>query len=242
MGFYYSSGLSKSKIEPFIENFDIAMADYEPVKYESFNNFFIRKFRPGVRNFEAEGLAGPCEARYFGYSQTVSEFKFPVKSKYLTEAGLLGSVERAEPFVGGPLVIARLCPVDYHRYHYPIDGRTIEKYRVKGGYQSVNPVALRVFPDIFEKNIREVSILDTEFGKIAFVEVGAAGVGKIVQSNFSSEFKRGDEKGYFLFGASTVVLLGEKGKWKVEKIIEKNSEQGLETYIRLGEKIGERPN
>jgi phosphatidylserine decarboxylase len=139
------------------------------------------------------------------------------------------------------LLLARLCPVDYHRFHFPDNGQVVEDYRIHGLFHSVNPLALKVKPDIFIQNERHVTILDTEnFGKLAYIEVGAICVGKIIQSTKlhpSKTFSRGDEKGYFLFGGSTVIVLGEKGKWKPSVDIVDNTHQGIETYLHLGTSV-----
>jgi phosphatidylserine decarboxylase len=185
-------------------------------------------------------MPAPCEARYFGYEAIDETVSVPVKGKFLRADALLGDIDKAAPFIGGPLVIARLCPVDYHRYHYPESGKTIEAYPVHGEFHSVNPVALKNKPDIFIENERRVAILETKnFGKIAYIEVGAAMVGKIIQSHDETKsFRRGQEKGYFLFGGSTVIILGEKGRWTPSKDMIENTLKGMETYIQLGDEIG----
>jgi len=180
-----------------------------------------------------------AEARYTGHASITNETTFPVKGKYLTAEGLLGNADIARPFHEGPLMIARLCPVDYHRYHYPDSGKVLDHYPVKGRYDSVNPLALRLKPEIFIENERHVSLLQTEhFGKIAYIEVGAICVGKIVQSHrWNKPFMRGEEKGYFLFGGSTVVILGEKGAWRPSDDILEKSKQNIETYVQLGDEV-----
>ena len=241
---------SQKKVAPFIKNFDIQISDYEkgsyqdkPIEYsyKSFNEFFIRKFKPGLRNFSNQtgSMGAFAEARYFGYSEMNDKLKVPVKGKFLRAKDLLGGDKSSILFEGGPLMIARLCPVDYHRYHYPDNGNTLRSFTIHGDYHSVNPLALKLRNDIFIKNERRVSILETEnFGKLAYIEVGATCVGKIVQS-FSEEkaFSKGDEKGYFLFGGSTVIVCGEKGKWKPSADILKNTALGKETYIHLGDEV-----
>jgi phosphatidylserine decarboxylase len=242
--------ISHKKVRPFIENFDIPIDDYQPgsVKsknirdsYFSFNEFFIRKFTDGKRTFSSElnEMPAPCEARYLGWNEITDDQTYPVKGEFLNAKDLLDNEELAADFTGGPLYIARLCPVDYHRYHYPDSGTTSKSYTVKGKFYSVNPMALRFKGDIFIKNERRVSILETEnFGKLAYIEVGATCVGKIIQSHNEDEaYKRGQEKGYFLFGASTVVVLGQPGKWKVSKDIVENSKNKIETYIKIGDTL-----
>ncbi|MCT4643222.1 MAG: phosphatidylserine decarboxylase [Bacteriovoracaceae bacterium] len=249
-GGYQDLALSSKKVAPFIKKFNIDLDEYEPGSissslkensYKNFNEFFIRKFKPTQRSFNCEENIMPafCEARYFGHEQIDHHVKIPVKGQYLSAAGLLGNSKWSSVFEGGPFLVARLCPVDYHRYHYPADGKTLDHFQIKGQFHSVNPLALKAREDIFIVNERRVSILDTKkFGKLAYIEVGAAMVGKIIQSfDENNPFNRGDEKGYFLFGGSTVVVLGEKGKWAPSEDIVKNTQQGVETYIKLGDEV-----
>ncbi|MCA9319062.1 phosphatidylserine decarboxylase [Candidatus Saccharibacteria bacterium] len=245
-----SQKASAKKIPAFVEKYKIPMEDYtageveSPDKlksYSSFNDFFIRKFVDGKRSFPAdESVFGAfAEARYYGHTKVDSEVKLPVKGQYLKAKDILNSSKWYSHFEGGPFLIARLCPVDYHRYHYPVSGHTLDSYTIPGAFHSVNPMAIEQVPDIFFKNERRVSILETkDFGKLAYVEVGAVCVGKIVQSfDEKQSFSKGDEKGYFLFGGSTVILLGEPGKWKPSEDILMNTSRGMETYCRLGDEI-----
>ncbi len=236
-GWYQSSPLSRPKINRFIRDFKIPMEEYEAKDFASFNDFFIRKFREGKRIFsdKPNELAAPAEGRYLGFSSVSASRTFPVKGTYLKASDLIGKTHAA-PFTDGPLVIARLCPVDYHRFHFPDDGEVSERYAIPGELHSVNPIALRAKGDIFIKNERQVTILKTKhFGRIAYVEVGAMMVGKIVQTHEGDRFSKGEEKGYFLFGGSTVILLGEPGLWKPCADILENTDRERETFIRLGD-------
>lgn len=243
---------SAQKVPPFLKNFDIQINQYQkgsfknnPIEtsYKSFNEFFIREFQEGQRIFTRndDEMGAFAEARYFGHESMSDDLKIPVKGSMLRAVDLIGDPALAKDFIGGPLMIARLCPVDYHRYHYPDDGKTLQAFTVPGDLHSVNPLALKYRQDIFIKNERRVSILETEhFGKLAYIEVGATCVGKIVQSfDESKPFKKGDEKGYFLFGGSTVVLCGEKGKWAPSEDMLKNTNEGVETYIQLGDVVAQ---
>ncbi|MEX0798832.1 MAG: phosphatidylserine decarboxylase [Bacteriovoracaceae bacterium] len=249
-GMMQNNMLSQLKVPGFVKNFAIDLTDYEPgslklsnqsLSYKNFNEFFIRKFSPGKRSFLSEQKRMPAcaEARYFGYESVGEETVVPVKGKYLNEEKILKNPELAKDFAGGPVLIARLCPVDYHRYHYVDDGKTLANYHLKGEFHSVNPLALKFKSDIFMENERRVSILETKnFGKLAFVEVGAVMVGRIVQTHDEKKsFKRGDEKGYFLFGGSTVILMGQKGSWKPSADILENTAKARETYVHLGDEI-----
>jgi len=245
-GRYQDRNVSGNKVAPFVESFGIDLSIYKagsvPAEekqdsYKTFNEFFIREFEDGQRRFvdEIDKMPAFCEARYFGHDEIHDDVKIPVKGKLLNASDLLGGSEWSETFAGGPLLIARLCPVDYHRYHYPLKGKTLDSFAISGQYHSVNPLALKSKPEIFIINERRASILETEnFGKLAYIEVGAAMVGKIVQSHDESKsHEQGDEKGYFLFGGSTVILLGEKGKWSPSSDIIENTQAGIETYLHL---------
>lgn len=249
-GYFQDLPSSKRKVAPFIEKFNIKIDDYEPGtrpaldirhSYRSFNEFFIRQFKKGKRNWveEPNRMGAFAEARYVGFAEMDDTSTYPVKGYNLRAKDLINDEEVYQDFEGGPLMIARLCPVDYHRYHYPDAGRVIKHFPIKGIYDSVNPIALRMKGEIFIKNERHCSILETKnFGKIAYIEVGATCVGKIVQSHqWSDEFNRGDEKGYFLFGGSTVIVLGQKGLWKPSTDIITNTKNGIETYLHLGDEV-----
>lgn len=249
-GCYQDWSRSKNKVPPFVEKFNIDLSIYKPGSvsaekkehsYKSFNEFFIREFEADKRAFvdDMNKMPAFCEARYFGHQEINSDVRIPVKGKLLNSNDLLGGSKWSQDFAGGPLLIARLCPVDYHRYHYPLSGKTLDSFPIKGQYHSVNPIALKSKPEIFIKNERRASILETEkFGKLAYIEVGAAMVGKIIQSHDEASFhSKGDEKGYFLFGGSTVILLGEKGKWSPCEDILSNTKDGIETYLHLGEEV-----
>ncbi|QQR79365.1 MAG: phosphatidylserine decarboxylase [Deltaproteobacteria bacterium] len=239
-GWIQSSTFSRFKINRFIKDFHIPMEDYEEKSFSSFNDFFIRKFREGKRNFSStpSDFCAPAEGRYLAFDRITPTQTFPVKGTYLKASDLLGDNIKAQPFMEGPLVIARLCPVDYHRFHFPDSGEVLERYTISGELHSVNPIALKTKEDIFIKNERQVTILKTKnFGKIAFIEVGAMMVGKIVQTYSGIQFFKGQEKGYFLFGGSTVVILGEPGRLRMSSDILEKSKNNQECFIKLGEVI-----
>lgn len=241
---------SHRKVRPFIDKFNINITEYESGtrpsldpkdSYRTFNEFFIRKFKLGKRSFVTEPNRMPAfaEARYVGFDAINEKGMYPVKGNFLLAKDLVGNDQVAKMFEGGPLLIARLCPVDYHRFHYPDNGKVLDNFRVPGAYDSVNPLALKYKNQIFIQNERHVSIIQTQnFGKLAYIEVGAICVGKIVQTHrWNKNFLRGEEKGYFLFGGSTVVVLGEKGAWKPSSDILANTEKGIETYLHLGQEV-----
>lgn len=243
-GAYQNTRKSAAKIPGFIEKFQIPMEDFEPGPFASFNEFFVRRFREGKRNFPkaTHEMGAFAEARYLAYRSADTPLTIPVKGLRLAPMALLGDTPEKERFRGGPCLLARLCPVDYHRFHFPDSGRTIHFHREAGKLHSVNPMALRRVPSLFLHNERQISILETEnFGRLAYVEVGALCVGRIVQSHaLDKPFRRGEEKGYFLFGASTVVVYGEPGAWEPAEDLLRHTEEGLETLVELGSPIAKR--
>ncbi len=240
-GKYQASSRSKKAIPQFIETFQIPMQEFENEDFKSFNDFFIRKFKTGQRSYPSidNQMGAPAEGRYFAFESVTDSTPLPIKGVTLNVSSLLGSKEDTKVFHGGPGFIARLCPVDYHRFHFPDSGKILRQERLRGPLHSVNPIALKAKGDILFTNERFLSILETEnFGKIAYLEVGALCVGRIVQSHASTgAFKRGEEKGYFLFGASTVIMVGEPGRWKLDLDLIERTKQGVETLVRLGDKI-----
>ncbi len=238
---------SRRKVAPFIERFDIQMEDFLPAEgrsaadpYATFNEFFTRRVTQDARPFaEAPAFPAPCDARYFAYDELDDAVRIPVKGALFKASALLQNEEWQAHFESGPGFIARLCPVDYHRFHFPDDGEVLASWRIPGSLHSVNPWALAFRQDIFMLNERQVTILQTKhFGKLAFIEVGATCVGKIVQTYTGDRFSRGDEKGMFLFGGSTVIVIGEKGRWTIDPTILDNTAKGIETYLRMGRALG----
>lgn len=240
-GALQSSAKSGGKVAGFVEKFRIPMEQYEEGPFKSFNDFFIRRFRAGQRSFpkEAVVMGAFAEARYLAFQDISRPISIPVKGLGLDPMSLLGSTPDKERFRGGPCLLARLCPVDYHRYHFPDSGRISHQHFENGKLHSVNPLALQRHPELFFTNERQISLLETEnFGRLAYVEVGALCVGRIVESHpAGAPFERGAEKGYFLFGGSTVVVYGEPGAWKPADDLLQNTAAGLETLVELGQPV-----
>lgn len=233
--------LSARKIEPFVREYQIDMSEFEAREYRSFAEFFVREFRPGVRRYPTDPgeLGAPAEARYLGWERFDASQRFPVKEQSLAAKDILGSQERAAPFVGGPVILARLAPVDYHHVHYPDDGRTLEHLRLGRSLWTVTWPAVQAKEDIYVRNERQVNILDTaHFGRLGFVEFGAMTVGRIVQlHSLDRPFERGAQKSVFKFGGSAVAIFGEPGAWRPSDDILKHTPEGMETIVRLGEPV-----
>lgn len=227
---------SQRRIESFVRTFGVNMADYEPVTYESFNEFFIREFRPGVRDFCAtpKRLAAWAEGACLAWERVDGTETFPVKGQHLTAAAILGRGDDVGPFADGPMLLIRLRPQDYHRFHFADGGDIVDHYRVPGRLHSVNMLSLRQRSDVLARNERQVTIQHSEhFGQLAYVEVGALLVGRIVQQH-GDAVTRGQLKGYFEYGGSTVALFGEAGAWKPDDDLLARTADRTETLIRLG--------
>jgi len=233
---------SVRRIGPFIREFEIDADQFEPGPYRSFNEFFRRRFLPSARSFAGDPSLMPAfaEGRYLAWEKTSVNQRFPVKGRRLPCRTLLASDEWAQAFEGGPVVICRLAPQDYHRVHFADSGSIIEIYHVAGALHSVNPLALQAKPDILCTNSRDVTIQrSANFGLIAYVEIGAMTVGRITQCcSRGGSVQRGEEKSYFQIGGSTVVVLGEKGRWRPDNDILEHTARGLETFVELGTAIG----
>jgi phosphatidylserine decarboxylase len=241
-GLYKNSKLSLKQIQKDIHDYAIDMDLYENGPFNNYTDFFLRKFKKGVRPFDENPriMSAFAEGRVLAYEEITPTHQYPVKGAYLSADKLLNDKSLAQEFMGGPIVIIRLCPIDYHHFHFPDNGKILKSWKVGGVYHSVNVLALKHKGDIFIDNEREITLMQTEnFGKLAYIEVGAMCVGKIIQEDPNlTEFEKGQLKGHFEFGASTVILLGEKGKWKPSEDIIIHSIENRESFIKLGDEIG----
>jgi len=215
------------------------MTLYEPVRYRSYNEFFTRKIKTKYRPVDREGshFISPCDSKLTVLPIT-KNCRFTLKQTQYSVPSLLRNKRLAAEYHGGYVLIFRLTVDDYHRYCYVSDGEKEENVFIPGVLHTVNPVANDYFP-IYKENSREYSVLHSkEFGDIVMVEVGALLVGKIVNHHGKGQVFRGQEKGYFEFGGSTVVLLVKEGKVRIDSDILKNSVEQVETVVKFGEKIG----
>jgi phosphatidylserine decarboxylase len=240
---WQNTSRSARKIEPFVRKHKIDMSEFEPGPFKSYADFFDRRFLPGKRSFpQGAGQMGAFgEGRYLGWERLDAGMTFPVKGSALEPLALLGTKQRVSFFDGGPVILARLNPTDYHHLHFPDDGRVVDDHRMGRRLFTVNPPALRNQPNLLFRNERHIQILETmHFGRLAFVEVGALSVGRIVQVHPKhTTFRRGEEKSVFKFGGSAVVLFGQKDAWTPAADILEHTQQGMETYIHLGDTIAE---
>lgn len=237
---------SHAQIKAFIDNFGINVDEVEhPVAhYRTFNEFFTRKLKPEARpiDTDADNLISIADCRLLAY-EIKQNAVYPLKAKSFTIAELFDEALEADylrRFYGGLCLIFRLAPVDYHRFGYVDDCEQSPVRAINGFYRSVHPFSLRRMKAVFTENRREYCTLKTNnFGDVLHIDVGATSVGRIVQNHPQGGFfRRGEEKGYFEFGGSTVILLLQPNAVKIDDDIATYSAQGIETLVRYGERIG----
>lgn len=232
------SSLSKVQISSFIKNNNIDMSQYEEKDYHSYNDFFTRNIKEGKRiiDFDENHLISPADSKV-SYYKINENTHLLVKDTLYTIEELLENKTIAKKYQGGICLVCRLAVDDYHHYHYIDSGTTLTYKYIQGKFHTVNPIANDYYP-IYKQNTRSYSLLSTKnFGDVIYMEVGALMVGKIVNLKKQS-FEKGEEKGYFEFGGSTIVLLFEKDKVNIDQDIINNSLKNYETKVYMGEKIG----
>ncbi len=231
-GIYNKTRISKIKIKKFIKQNNIDMNLYEEKNYKTFNEFFIRKLKNIKIEKERNTLISPCNSKLSVY-KIKENLKVKIKNQEYTLDELFCN-ENLEQYKNGYILIFRLAVDDYHRFHYIDDGKTLKIKNIKGKYHTVSETSKKY--KIYKENHREYSILETKnFGQIIYMEVGAMMIGKIINHN-KKQFKKGEEKGYFLPGGSTVVIVIKN--IEIDKDIIEYSQKGIETIVNVGEKIG----
>ena len=235
---------SSLKIKPFIEQYGLDEGEFaESVDdYNSFNEFFYRKLKPGARPIDAanDSVVFPADGRHLAFADITAESNFFVKGQSFDLAIFLGDADLAKRYEGGSMILSRLCPVDYHRFHFPCEGNPCPPRFINGWLYSVNPIALVTRPSILWENKRVVTAIESpSLGQVQFVDIGATLVGSIRQTYTPGEtVAKGEEKGYFAFGGSSVAVLFEKGRIEFDADLLENTVNGFETYARVSERMG----
>jgi phosphatidylserine decarboxylase len=243
-GNYCNTKFSKDKIPAFIEDFniDLNIANKKLEEFTSFNDFFIRTLISTARpiDMDPKALISPGDGRLLAFNNISMDSLVQVKNLTYSLEELISDSAVASKYEGGVCLILRLCPTDYHRFHFVDFGVPLVSKFINGSYYSVNPIALERIPKLFCQNKREWSLFKSEnFGDILHVEVGATCVGTIVQSYKPDEkVIKGQEKGYFKFGGSTTILFFEKGVVDIDADILNQTSEGFECKVLMGETIG----
>ena len=245
-GLYCDTSLSKKKISKFIKDFniDMSISSSNISDFKNFNDFFIRALKSGARpiSMDKNLLISPGDGRLFAYENISMNELVQVKGIHYSLSELIKDNDLAKEYEGGTCLVLRLCPTDYHRFHFIDSGIPLENHFIKGNYYSVNPIALERIPKLYCQNKREWSAFKSDnFGDILHIEVGATCVGTIVQTYTENKrVNKGDEKGYFKFGGSTTIILLKKDVVKIDEDILNQTNLGYETMVLMGESIGKR--
>jgi phosphatidylserine decarboxylase len=243
-GYFQKKTTSRGKIRPFIDQYKIDEKEFaDPVhSFLSFNDFFIRKLKSSCRPIAPDPcqVIFPADGRYLVYPDLRYVEGFFVKGQQFSLGDFLKDPILARRFCDGAMVIARLCPTDYHRFHFPCDGNVLNTKRIHGPLFSVNPIALRKNLSILWENKRFITEIENPiFGSLLFIEIGATAVGSVHQTFCPDQpVRKGDEKGYFEFGGSCVVLLFEKGRVQFDADLIRHSNRLIETRANFGESLG----
>jgi phosphatidylserine decarboxylase len=253
-GWRMNRRFSAQRILPFISKYDVDVDDFarSPFAFKTFNDFFYRAMKAGRRPVaEGEKVAVlPADGRHLAIQDVGTSDSFYAKGQKFSLAGLFGEAHvpvdqqvLAREFTGGSLLISRLCPVDYHRFHFAAGGRPGESRLINGWLYSVSPFALRNNLAYLWENKRMVTVIDSPvFGRVAMVEIGATMVGSILQTFTSGrDVAKGDEKGLFRFGGSCVVTIFQKTRIKFDLDLLEPATRQMEVYARVGERLGEAP-
>jgi len=235
---------SRRKIRSFIEEFDVDASEFlEPIDaFSSFNDFFIRRLKPKARPLDRRDdvVTLPADARYLVFPRIDTADGFWVKAKKFSLTALLQDAKLAERYRQGALVMARLCPVDYHRFHFPCQCIPSAARLINGPLYSVSPIALKKNIEYLSENKRMVTALQTKrCGTVLFIEVGATNVGSIHQTYTPDHAcDKGEEKGFFSFGGSCILLLFEPDTIQFDVDLIRNSEAKIETLGLFGQSLG----
>ena len=234
---------SREKVAPFIREFGLDTEEFldRPEDFRTFNEFFFRKLKAGARPIAPGGDSAcfPADGRHLGIQNLSETDGIFAKGQRLQLGELLGDPALAARYGDGTAVISRLCPVDYHRFHFPVSGEPSESYLINGDLFSVNPIALRRDLAILWRNKRTLTLIDSPvFGEVLMLEVGATCVGGTVQTYAPrAQVRKGDEKGYFKFGGSMTITLFEAGRARLADDLAATSVEQLELYAKMGDQM-----
>jgi len=236
---------SAKRVKPFIRDFGLDVnefADPDPDSYKTFNEFFYRKLKSSARPVDPrpEMAVLPADGRHLGFQDASSVKGIFAKGQTFDIPALVGDRALGERYLKGTVVCSRLCPVDYHRFHFPVAGTPGEAVLTNGWLYSVNPIALRRNVAYLWENKRQRVTLDAgPFGLVTIVAIGATNVGTIIETYRPGvPVAKGDEKGYFRFGGSFLATLFEPGRIRLEADLIKAGESGVELYAKVGSPLG----
>ncbi|HEV8541375.1 MAG TPA: archaetidylserine decarboxylase [Verrucomicrobiae bacterium] len=235
---------SRRKVLSFIEAYGLNVDEFADSSdsFKTFNEFFYRKLKPGARPIlpDKDAAVFPADGRHLGFQNIAEAEGIFVKGAKFTLEKLCQDARLAERYKKGSIVLSRLCPVDYHRFHFPVSGTPDRPVLIDGALYSVNPLALKKNINYLTENRRSYTLIKSpEFGEVLMFEVGATCVGSFEYSFTPGvPMHKGDEKGYFKFGGSETITLFEPNRIELARDLLENSKLGRELYARVGDFMG----
>lgn len=244
LGASKNTASSRKDIAPFVETYGINMEESQKSieEFLHFNDFFYRRLRPDARPIDQTpgAAAFPADARHMGWQCAADMNNVFLKGQQFDIPALLGNRELAERYIKGSVVLSRLCPTDYHRFHFPVAGIPSPSLIIPGPLASVSPICLKHRISWLWTNKRVLTLLQSEeWGQVAILAVGATGVGGIHMTyNPENQTSKGGEQGYFSFGGSTVMTFFEPGRIHLDQDLLDLTSQCVELYARQGDHMG----
>ncbi len=244
MGWYQGLEMTRRNIRPFIKTHGIDPGEFlkEVDQFTSFADFFCRKLKPEARPItpDSDVAVIPTDGRFYFFEDVSRIGPFDIKGHSFDIVKLLQDEGLAKRYEQASMVLGRLCPSDYHRFHFAAEGVPSASKLIDGYLYSVNPLAVRQNVCTFWENKRTISVLKSpQFGEVLTIEIGATSVGSINQTYEADRFQaKGAEKGYFAFGGSAIALLFPKGRIAFDADLLAATKQNIEMRCLLGQSMG----
>lgn len=244
-GWWMDRPSTVAKVKPFVESFGLDAQEFvkKMDEFTSFNDFFSRELKSEARPIadDRDAVVFPADGRHLGFQDLSRVEHVFVKGQSFDLDALLGNAHLANRYRNGSAVLSRLCPTDYHRFHFSVEGNAGQTQLINGDLYSVNPMALRQNLNYLCENKRALTSVRTDrCGEVLIMEIGATNVGSILQT-FQSDAslqRKGQEKGYFRFGGSATMTFFEPGVVKLAQDLRTHSANGIELYARMGDIMG----
>ncbi|TWT26214.1 phosphatidylserine decarboxylase [Planomicrobium sp. CPCC 101110] len=208
---FAQSGSSRWMIPGYIKTYKISVDDVENSlsSFPSLHEFFIRKLKEQSRPIADAPIVSPVDGKIEIAGDLHDGIRFLVKNQHYSLSDLLGDQALSKAYENGKYVVLYLSPADYHRIHSPAEGEVKKQYVLGKKSYPVNQAGLRYGKSPISGNYRLITELETEFGRMLVVKVGAMFINSIELTNRKKHWEKGEEVAYFSFG-STVVLFFEE--------------------------------
>ena len=207
--------------------------EYPLSHYKSLQDLFTRNLKEGARSIDStpNTLISPVDGCLSAVGKVDENDTFMIKNQSYSLTKIFGDENKAATYKNGSFFILYLSPSHYHHFHYPISGTVMSRYALGSISYPVNNIGLRFGKSPFSTNHRLISELETEFGKVAIVKVGALNVNSIHLRSSSKACEKGAEFGHFSFGSTVILFIEDNGSFT--PTVTKNSE------VVVGQPIGE---